>query len=135
VENFLKGDFMKFILAASIFVSSIAFAQSNGYQIKCYESAQQSGGTDLAYVLRVFGNENNIKLEWPNEPHISGNLHRHNGCLEGKKGNDLVWRACLGEGQNVYGLVPVEVMDETYQHERTVYCNKKIRGWMGPVFE
>ena len=124
---------MKFFFVLSIFMSSLVFAQSNGYQIKCYESAQQSGGTDLAYVLRVFGNENNIKLEWPSEPHISGNLKMHNGCLEGKKGNDLVWKACLGEGQSVYGLVPVEVMDISYQYERTVYCQKNIRGWMGPV--
>ena len=121
---------MKFFFALSFFVTSMAFAQSNGYQIKCYESAQQSGGSHLAYVLKVFGNENNIKLDWPNEPHISGNLKMHHGCLEGKKGNDTVWKACLGEGQNVYGLVPVEVRDRSFQYERTVYCQRKIKDWL-----
>lgn len=124
---------MKFLLVLSVLASTTAFANMDGDKIKCWESAQENGHRRPAYVFEEKGRTENvlnreIKLVYPNYVQ----LEEKHGCLVNRRNipgvtdprNDF--EACLGEGQEIHRLVPVEIEDEEEDFEGTVYCERDI---------
>jgi hypothetical protein len=124
---------MKFLLALSVLASTSVFA--GGDKIKCYESAQQNGYGEPAFVFEANRNDypvnRQISLVYPD--HIQ--LERDGDCLESKHGgpgsvNDPKrFKACLTEGQQIGRLVPVEIDYEN--EEDTYYCQRDILDYLG----
>lgn len=130
---------MKFLLALSVLATTTAFAQYNhgGDKIKCYESAQQGGYGKPAFVFEARNNYpgalGGIDLVYPD--HID--LRRDDGCLKTDwdvaSGSSMEpgrkFKACLGEGQEIGRLVPVEI--EYQEEEDTYYCGRGILQYLG----
>jgi hypothetical protein len=121
---------MKFLAALLTLSSVTAFANGHGDRIKCYKTPQQTGAQKVAFVFKVW--DDKIKLIYPQkmplqqaeveaEPGFPGGL-----CLIPERSGSFI--ACEAQGQQIRGLVPVDVGYE--QEYVTVYCQKAISDWI-----
>ncbi|MBA2405441.1 MAG: hypothetical protein H0V66_11765 [Bdellovibrionales bacterium] len=114
---------MKFLIALSVLASTTVFANVNDRYIKCYESPQQTGHHEVAYKFKT--KHDHIRLVYPDitvgylSQVVNGEV-----CLVGfNDEQEMTFRGCPGEGQEIGRLVPVEVDQET------VYCERSILPW------
>lgn len=127
---------MKFLIALTVLISSSAFANGLdlGGKIKCYESPQQTGRGDVKYVFQT--ENGRIKLAYPERIWLEQEREGNHYCLEEQRSRDGEtgdtgsffnrFKACPGQGQEIGGLIPVEV--DNSQNE-TVYCEREIEKW------
>jgi hypothetical protein len=127
---------MKFLILLTVLASTSVFA--NNDKIKCWDSAQENRHHKPAYVFEekdrhAEGLNREIVLVYPNYVQ----LEEKHGCLV--SGYDRPeasnprkeFEACLGEGQYINRLVPVEIDDEEEDFEGTVYCEREIKDYLG----
>lgn len=120
---------MKTFIATSLLFSISSFASFESIKIKCYEPAQQNRESRLAFSFKET-NSNQLELRFP-ENFRGTLLETHlTGCLgESAPGEEVIFQGCLGDGQEINGLVPLEVEGAEIE-ERTVYCDKRILNWV-----
>jgi hypothetical protein len=132
---------MKFLLALSVLATTSAFAHNgiSGDKIKCYESSQD-GHRKPAYVFEEKGRyggglNREIKLVYPDYHQ----LEEKHGCLVSKRNGEPTteesrnsFKACLGEGQEIGRLIPVEIEHESENEDYlgTVYCERDILDYL-----
>ncbi|MBA2405440.1 MAG: hypothetical protein H0V66_11760 [Bdellovibrionales bacterium] len=125
---------MKLLITLLALASTSVFANDiDSRYIKCYEAPQQTGHHDIAYKFKVYG-ELDIRLVKPSMIDLSIVVTDVEGgpgwqCLESEE-SGINFQACRAEGQNVNGLVPVEINED-----ETVYCERSILEWISGIPE
>jgi hypothetical protein len=118
---------MKFLIVLSLFVSASAFAQySESYTYKCWDTTQGERGYPTYVFTGIQNGTYILKLKYPREVYFE----RKDDCWVetttlAQPSDYKKFKVCLGEGQHIDSLIPVEIDEEYF--EGTVYCERSFK--------